>query len=257
MSEDEIILTHILQCRRDQLLVDKHVLNVSQEKQFQEYKYRRQNGEPLQYILGSWNFYGLEFKVDPRVLVPRPETEGLVELAIKRFKGNDILDLGTGSGNIAITLAKFLPYTKVTSVDISLDALTVAMTNAQIHGVDGRIAWVNCDMNAYLAECAETFDLIISNPPYIPQSEMVNLPVDVQQEPMLALDGGVDGLDFYHNIIKYSPHLLRTGACLMMEFGDGQSKDIKSLIEAQSGFVGIQIIKDLAGKDRIIIAMKG
>ena len=256
MSEDEIILTHILRCSRTDLLIHKPQLTAAQNKQFQEYKARRQNGEPLQYILGSWEFCGLEFKVDPRVLVPRPETEILVEEAVKRFKGRDILDLGTGSGNITVALAQLLPYAQVTSVDISVDALSVAMGNAQRHGVESRVAFINADMFGYLEGCWEEFDLIISNPPYIPTAKMADLPADVKREPALALDGGADGLDFYRDIIKYSPPLLRKGACLMMEFGDGQAKDIQALLRTQSLFSQAEIIKDLAGKERIVIAWK-
>ena len=262
MSEEEIILTHILQCRRTDLLVHKPRLSSDQEKQLQEYKARRAKGEPLQYILGCWEFYGLEFKVDRRVLVPRPETEVLVDLAVKKFQGASILDLGTGSGNIAVALAKFLPYTKVTAVDISIDALALAMDNAQRHGVEGRVALVNEDMTTYLKEIAsrplvarddgEFFDMIISNPPYISSGQMSHLPKDVRQEPALALDGGEDGLKFYRDIIKYSPGLLRAGGCLMMEFGDGQAKAVQALFAAQAAFSDIEIHKDLTGRERVI-----
>jgi len=251
MSEDELILTYILRCRRADLLSKKAKLTPEQKQQFEEYKARRQKGEPLQYILGSWEFHGLEFKVDPRVLVPRPETEVLVDLAIRKFKGVEILDLGTGSGNIAITLANFLPYTKVTAVEISVDALVLAMDNAQRHGVEGRVELVNMDMTEYLAGCKNKFDLIISNPPYIPTGQMAQLPADVRQEPALALEGGKDGLKFYRDIIKYSPRLLTRDGCLMMEFGDGQAKALREMLQA-AGFTDIEVHKDLAGRERVI-----
>ncbi|MBI4308923.1 MAG: peptide chain release factor N(5)-glutamine methyltransferase [Candidatus Omnitrophica bacterium] len=254
MSEDEIILTHILKCRRIDLLVDKPTLTVPQHKQFHEYKARRLKGEPLQYILGCWEFYGLMFKVDPRVLVPRPETEILVDLAIRNFKSKDILDLGTGSGNIAITLAKFLPHAQIVTVDISQYALVLAKDNAHQHGVEERVEFVHTDIGEYCRTSACSFDLIISNPPYVPSGQMNQLPIDVRQEPAIALDGGSDGLDFYRTIIKYSPRLLRTGACLMMESGDGQAEAIGALFKTQPLFLNIEIHKDLAGKDRIIIA---
>jgi release factor glutamine methyltransferase len=251
MSEDELFLTHILECTRVDLLINKPTLNPSQEKKFEEFRARRAKGEPLQYILGKWDFCGLEFNVDPRVLVPRPETEVMVEAAIKRFKGRDILDLGTGSGNIAVALAHFLPYSQVTTVDISIEAIVVAMANAQRHGVESRIQFISSDMTDYLQDSHGKFDLIISNPPYITTLQMKYLPIDVKREPALALDGGIDGLDFYRGIIKYSPPLLRKGGCLMMEFGDGQGGQIQSL--ARSSFSKIEVLKDLAGKDRIII----
>ena len=255
MSEDETLLTHILKCKPLDLLINKPVLTSSQETQLQEYKLRRQQGEPLQYIIGSWDFYGLTFKLNPSVLVPRPETEMLVEAAITLGKEKDfktILDLGTGSGNIAITLAKFLSQVTITSVDISSDALEVARQNAKTHGVSGRVDFVQGNMIEFL-NTASAVDLIISNPPYIPSGQISALPKDVQQEPRLALDGGVDGFDFYRAITKYSPHLLKAGGYLMMEFGDGQAEALKGLAQAQGCFNHIEINKDLTGKDRFII----
>jgi len=254
MTEDEIILTHILQCRPiDLALIDN-------------YRRRWQAGEPLQYILGTCNFMGLELAVNPSVLIPRPETEQLVEAALKYFKGGYALDLGTGSGNIAIALAKFVSQSKIVSVDISTQALELAKINARQHKVEDRIQFIQEDMLVILSPSLRSragsakndnnlFDLIISNPPYIPTSQMSSLPRDVQQEPAAALDGGEDGLNFYRIIIKYTPYLLRGGACLMMEFGDGQAEAVKKLVEAQKAFSRIEIIQDLAGRDRIIRAV--
>jgi release factor glutamine methyltransferase len=294
MSEDEIILTHILQCRPIDLAFHKPALTVTQQEQFEQFKRRRGAGEPLQYILGTCSFMGLELAVNPSVLVPRPETEQLVDAAIKyitllfpkvypsmsfpvkkfchsRESGNPIkiLYLGTGSGNIAIALAKFIPQSRIVSVDISAQAIKVAKANARYHGVDNRIKFEQADIMVSLRgvpmlscesknrgdAAISEFDLIISNPPYIPTSQLKNLPQDVQKEPAIALDGGEDGLNFYRIIIKYTPCLLRTGGCLMMEFGDGQSEAVKKLVEAQRAFSDIEIIKDLAGWDRIIRAV--
>jgi len=265
MNEDEIILTHILQCQSIDLVLNKPALTSVQQKQFEDYKRRRQGGEPLQYILGTCNFMGLELMVDPSVLVPRPETEQLVDAALKFFKGGIALDLGTGSGNIAIALAKFVPQSQIVTVDRSAQALDVARANARRHGVDDRIQFIQDDFSVSLqtrqspwaSACNDgLFDLIISNPPYIPTSQLNSLPKDVQQEPAVALDGGEDGLNFYRIIIQYSPCLLRTGACLMMEFGDGQAQAIIKLVEAQKVFLKIEIIQDLAGRDRIISAKR-
>jgi release factor glutamine methyltransferase len=248
-----------LQCRSIDLALNKPVLNPSQQKQFDDYKRRREAGEPLQYILGTCNFMGLELAVNPSVLVPRPETEQLVDAALKCFKGGVALDLGTGSGNIAIALAKFVPQSQIVSIDISAKALEVARANARQHGVEDRIQFIHDDFSVSLktrqspwaSACnSQLFDLIISNPPYIPTNQMKNLPRDVQQEPSGALDGGEDGLKFSRIIIKYSTHLLRTGACLMMEFGDGQAEAIKKLVETQKAFSGIEIFKDLSGRER-------
>ena len=261
MSEDEIILTHILQCRSIDLAVNKPVLTCAQQEQFESYRHRREDGEPLQYIFGTCNFMGLELAVNPAVLIPRPETEQLVDTALKYFKGGRVLDLGTGSGNIAIALAKFVPQSQIISVDISARALEVARANARSHGVENSIEFIQGDIlnETVILSAAKNlkFDLIISNPPYIPTAQLSSLPLDVQEEPVRALDGGEDGLNFYRIIIKYTPHLLRTGACLMMEFGDGQAEAIKKLIEAEHVFSGVEIFQDLAGRDRIIKALKG
>ena len=161
-------------------------------------------------------------------------------------------------------MAKFVPQSQIVTVDTSSEALEVARANARRHGVEDRIQFIHDDFLASLqtrqrpwaSACnSKVFDLIISNPPYIPTSQLSSLPQDVQEEPALALDGGEDGFDFYRIIIKYTHLLLRDGACLMMEFGDGQAQAVKKLIEAQKAFRSIEIIQDLAGRDRIIKAI--
>ena len=251
MSEEQILLTHILKCTRSELLLQKPILNAQQQKQFEEYKSRRQKGEPLQYIIGEWDFYGLKFKVNPSVLVPRPETEMLVEEAIKRNPAN-ILDIGTGSGNIAITLAKFLPNAQVTAIDISPEALAIAQENAKYHGVENRIKF----QTPNVIELSLQFDLIISNPPYIPTAQITQLPKDVREEPTLALDGGPDGLDFYRAIIAQAPMLLKPQGLLMFECGDGQAGDIVNIFNTTTFFHNISIVNDLNNTPRIILAQK-
>jgi len=261
MSEDEIILTYILQCRRIDLQLNKPVLTPEQRQRFDEYVARRKAGEPLQYILGVAHFYGLEFKVNPAVLVPRPETEILVEEALRRFKGETIygepcrtiLDIGTGSGNIAVTLAKHIPQARVTAIDISEKALEVARANVRAHGVADHIDFVRADILQGFAP-GQAFDMVVSNPPYIPSGQIASLPADVQKEPRMALDGGEDGLKFGRALIKSSPPLLRKGGCLMMEFGDGQGLVLRALCEQTRAFSHIEILHDLNGKERIIIA---
>ncbi len=267
MTEDEIILTHILQCRPIDLLIDKLKLTCAQQEQFENYKRRRAAGEPLQYVLGTCNFMGLELTVNPSVLVPRPETEQLVDAALKCFKGGVALDLGCGSGNIAIALAKFVPRSQIVSIDVSAQALELARANARRHGVEGQIQFIRDDLlvslqsrqSPWASACNnQLFDLIISNPPYVPTGQLSTLPRDVKKEPAMALDGGEDGLNFYRIIIKYTPPLLRKGACLMMEFGDGQAEAITGLIETRKAFSNIEIIQDLAGRERIIsVKMSG
>ena len=253
MDENTIILAHILKCRRIDLHLNKPVLTPKQQQRFDEYVARRKAGEPLQYILGVGHFYGLEFKVNPDVLVPRPETEILVEEALRRFKGSAILDIGTGSGNIAVTLAKHIPQARVTATDISDKALEVARANAVAHGVADRIDFVRADILQGFTP-GQAFDLVISNPPYIPSGQIASLPADVQKEPRSALDGGEDGLKFCQMLIKSSPPLLRKGGCLMMEFGDGQGSALRALCEQAKTFSHIEILYDLNGKERIIIA---
>lgn len=256
MSEEELMLTHILKISRGALLSQRPHLTPAQQECLAAYKVRRAQGEPLQYILGTWEFYGLEFAVDPRVLVPRPETEILVDAALRLSAGHEFLDLGTGSGNIAVTLAKLKPNARITTVDRSAEALDVARTNARAHGVEERITWVAADMSIYLEASQGLYDLIISNPPYIPSHDLKNLPVDVRQEPAMALDGGPDGLGFFRTIIKSSPRLLRGGAYLMMEFGDGQTAHIQSLVEGAGAFTDIQIHRDLAGRERVVTCVR-
>ena len=216
MTENEIILTHILKCKPIDLLIDKPVLDVDQQRRYEDCVQKRAEGEPLQYILGTCNFMGLELSVNPAVLIPRPETEQLVDQALKVFKAGNALDLGCGSGNIAITLAKFVPGSQVVSVDVSAKALAVARANARDHGLEKRVEFLQQDLVEYLKSADSLFDLIISNPPYVPTEQLSSLPVDVQHEPSRALDGGADGLNFYRVIIKYTPRLLRSGAWLMM-----------------------------------------
>lgn len=275
MTEEEIILAHILQCPPIDLALKRSVLTISQQEQYERFLRRRASGEPLQYILGTCNFMGLELSVNPSVLIPRPETEQLVDAALKAISKMSfsigypihILDLGTGSGNIAIALAKFVPLSKIESVDISPMALELAIINAKQNKVLDQIKFIYDDYLVPLrSKPKDLYDLIISNPPYIPTSQLSSLPRDVQQEPALALDGGEDGLNFYRIIIEYTPGLLRAGACLMMEFGDAclpagrdscpQSDEIRAMIEETKAFSKIEIIKDLAGRDRIISAKK-
>ena len=213
MHNDDILLCHILKCKPIDLCINKPVLTPQQEQVFNLLKDRLRHGEPLQYILGEWDFCGLTFKVSPAVLVPRPETEVMVEKAIntvssiQALNGNaaqdiNILDIGTGSGCIAITLAKHFPKVKITAFDISSDALTIARDNALRHGVSQRIDFQCIDIKDFMKVtgtfmnvpapfgdcCAVTFDLIISNPPYIPSGQIASLPLDVRKEPHLALE---------------------------------------------------------------------
>ena len=212
---------------------------------------QRAEGAPLWYIVGDTEFYGFTFKVDNRVLIPRPETEELCEYALSFIKDSDsVLDLCTGSGAIAVTLAKKSGATVFAS-DISEGALEVASKNAQLNGATVQFIHSN------LFESIEgKFNLIVSNPPYIPTEDIKGLDKEVRDyEPTLALDGGADGLDFYRAIAKNAAEHLEDGGILIMEFGIGQASDISALLE--DSFTEIEIKKDLSGLERIIKAKKG
>lgn len=255
MDIDTLILAHILHVSPIDIAIKRPVLDSTQHAMFDGFKLRLSRGEPLQYILGEWDFYGLTFKLNSSVLVPRPETECMVEKAIeflKDYPKASVLDLGTGSGNIPVTIAKFRPLVNIMSVDISAEALAIAKTNAVLHGVEDRITFECQDMLTLNLGKDHSFDLVISNPPYIPTQIIGNLPLDVQAQPHGALDGGVDGLRFYETIIKTTRHLLRNTGCLMMEFGDGQAESIRRACNAY--FTRVNIYQDLAGRDRFVVA---
>ena len=256
MTERELILTNILDCSRADLYLNKPLLNERQFKQLENILLLRKQGQPLQYLLGECEFMGLCFKVSKDVLVPRPETELLVEKVIKislRFKGKRIkmLDVGTGSGNIAISLAKFIPNALITAIDIELKALEVAKVNAELNNVAEKIEFVRADLFNF-----DNFDFIISNPPYITSEDIDNLQAEVQYEPRVALDGGIDGLDFYRRIIKESPLHLKNDGFLVMEMGYNQSESIKKIAKNSEIFELLDIIKDYAGIERVIILKK-
>lgn len=263
MTEKELMLTSLLHCRRIDLYVDKKPLPAQKQKRLSEMISRKEMGEPVQYITGSCEFMGVDLQVDKRALIPRPETELLVELAVEKLKYRKmreslrILDIGTGCGNIAISLAKSNSSFFVTALDISAQALELAKDNARLNNVEEKINFIKSD----LFSCFEKnlngrilFDAIISNPPYIPASEISKLPLEVRHEPKIALDGGFDGLDFYKKIIKESPMYLRKGGCLFFEIGDGQRDSVNDIFLKSGRFVNIEFFKDYRQTDRMVTA---
>lgn len=217
-------------------------------------------GQPLQYILGTTNFFGFDFRVEEGVFIPRPETEILVEelIALIRhsyFQANSrnslsICDIGTGCGNIAISLTKSIDNCKILATDISLEALIIAKENAINNSVIKDISFLCTD----IFEGIKTrFDIIVSNPPYIPRSVIRQLPAEVKKEPMAALDGGDDGLDFYRRITTDAQRFLNTDALLVFEIGDSQSDKVRDILK-KNDFQNIHIIKDLNNMDRVIMA---
>lgn len=211
---------------------------------------RRGRREPLQYILGSQEFYGLDFEVAPKVLIPRHDTEALVQESISRTgKGAKILDIGVGSGCIAVALAKNLPDADVSGVDLSPEALELTERNAKRHGVS-----VSLFRGSLFEPFKDLeFDLIVSNPPYIRSSDIATLQPEVRDyEPRGALDGGADGLDYYRLIIPEAPGHLKPGGWLLLEMGIGQGPELFALFEATGHFRELFTAKDPGGIDRVV-----
>ena len=261
MTDDELFLTAILSCKRSDLYARPVPLTVDQQKQFHEMKLRRDAGEPVQYIVGFTEFMGLRMEVGPGVLIPRPETEVLVDLVLQQLSAQKkqeyfILDIGTGSGCIAIALTKMLSGCRVISVDISEVALAFAQRNAEINGVADRITFIQRDVFWFMDENLDRFDAVISNPPYIPTFQLDKLPLDVQKEPGLALDGGPDGLHFYRFLIPSSLRKLKTSGLLALEFGDGERKELEKLFDEVGGWDKIVFHKDNVGRFRVALARK-
>lgn len=208
---------------------------------------RREAGEPLQYVLGEADFMGHTFAVDARVLIPRPDTEILCQAAIGRLAAGDrVLDIGTGSGALAVSVALACEGAEVTGADISPSALAVARANGERLGA--RVQWLQSDLFSALS--GRMYDLILSNPPYIPSGDMASLQMEVRREPALALDGGADGLDYYRRIVAALPGHLRRGGALLLEVGDGQAADVAALVAPH--FETIETLRDLAGLDRVV-----
>jgi release factor glutamine methyltransferase len=216
---------------------------------------RRFRGEPIQYIVGEAEFFGLPFKVTPDVLIPRPETEHLVEKAIElgRLRAAPrIVDVCTGSGAIAVALAHALPTAGITATDLSEAALTIACENAKLNGVEPRIRFLQGDLLAPVA--GERFDLVVANPPYVPTIERDSMAVEVRDhEPALALFAGVDGLDIYRRLISAAPSALVPGGFIALEIGYGQAPAVEGLLAA-AGFRQIEFLPDLQNIPRVAYA---
>jgi release factor glutamine methyltransferase len=262
----ELLLARSLNLSREGLYRNLHCQLKEEEKEtLEKMVQRRISGEPLQYILEHQEFWSIDFKVDPRVLIPRPETELLVEQSLLILSGNSfrgtpsVLEIGTGSGAIAIALAKEMKKIFLVATDISRDALVLAKENAESEGVRHQIEFVNGDLFGPLrpSKGREHFDLILSNPPYIVRPEIGSLAKEVRDyEPIVALDGGEDGLDYYRRIISGAPFYLREGGWLLLEMGQGQGEKIAEQIERRGAFLKPQILPDLSGIERVVKAQK-
>jgi len=263
----EVLLAHSLGTNRAGLYTHLHtVLPPAQLEAFQQLLARRLQREPVQYITGVQEFWSLEFTVDRRVLIPRPETELLVETVLHLFSAirnpqsairSRILDVGTGSGCIAIALATELPAAEIWATDISAEALAVAATNAYRHNVHQRIHFLPGDLFTPLPGQGQVFDVIISNPPYIARDHLSTLQPEVRDwEPRNALDGGKDGLDFYHHLLSEAPHYLAVGGWLVLEIGQGQDVALMPLLKDHKAFADDFCIPDYAGCGRVVAAQK-
>lgn len=255
----EVLLASVLNCSRLNLYLEKDkILSEQNLKIFKKLIQERKQRIPVSYILGEKEFMGLRFKVNRHTLIPRPETELLVEEVIKiinKGHNNVIVDLGTGSGNIPISIAKLSNVSKIYSIDVSMEALNIAQDNIDYHGLAAKIELRNGDLfNGIMSESLENkVDIIVSNPPYIAEHEMELLTPELGYEPQSALYGGKDGLDFYRRIIADSIKYLKEGGYLVMEMNSYLSKDIQNITEKNS-FTVENIIKDYSGLDRVIIA---
>jgi len=215
---------------------------------------RRARREPLQHILGTQEFWGLEFEVSPEVLIPRHDTETLVTEALARVPGaHSVLDIGTGSGCIAVALAKSLPDAKVTAIDISLAALEVARRNAERHGAV--IEFLHGSLLEPVA--GRCFDLIVSNPPYIPTNDISGLEPEVREgDPRCALDGGMDGLDIYRALIPAAIRQLNPGGWLLVEVGIGQAQEVAELFHDVDGYDSVITARDPGEIERVVGARR-
>ena len=249
-----VLLCHVVGCDRTYLYAhgEQQVGDISHER-YATYLNLRTDGMPVQYITGHCGFMSLDFVVGPDVLVPRPDTEGLVETAIRMVEAMGrpckVLDIGTGSGCIAVSIVHLLENCMVTAVDISEAALVIARQNAVNNKVSDRIEFIKSD----IFECLDSrrFDVILSNPPYIRSGDIEKLQREVRNfEPHAALDGGPDGLVFYRKVVDESPDHLNAQGLLVFEVGYDQAAEVASLMDCL--YTDIEIFRDLAGIDRVV-----
>jgi release factor glutamine methyltransferase len=254
-----VLISHILDKPRTWVLAHPELtLTTEQQKLLDVSLDRLESGEPLPYVIGTWEFFGLEFDVTPVVLIPRPETELLVEKAIAWLRQNpeqkNIADIGTGSGVIAVAIAVHLPNVHVLATDLSREALQIAKRNAEKHGVSKRIDFVECDLlpeKSSFVIRKSTINVLCANLPYIPTQELHKLPI-YNREPTLALDGGEDGLDYYRKLMRTAPEWLAPNGLMVLEIESSQGLETLYLARETFPDADIRLHKDLAGKDRLL-----
>jgi len=255
--EAEILLAHALDVERIHLyLSPDKPLTVDERARFKTFIQERRAGTPLQHLIGEVSFFGLRFKVRRDALIPRTETEQLLDRTLRliaRDQPARCLDLGTGSGVIAVCLARYLPLASVTAVDISAEALELARENATLNGVVDRVAFLESD---WFANVSGHFDLIVSNPPYVETSAIEGLAVEVRDhEPHVALDGGKDGIEQIRELVAGAGAHLERGGRLLLEIGHGQGERVQRLL-AEASFDDVAIERDLSGLERFAVARR-
>jgi release factor glutamine methyltransferase len=253
--EAEILLAHALDVERLHLYLSPDKPLTSQERsRYRTVVQERKSGVPLQHLVGEVCFFGLRFKVRREALIPRPETEELLERSLKlarRDRPTRCIDLGTGAGVIAVCLARFLPEAEVVAVDLSPDALRLARENAAANNVTERIAFAESD---WFERVEGEFDLIVSNPPYVATEKLDSLAPEVRDhEPRVALDGGEGGLERIRTLIDQAPGRLRPGGAVLLEVGRGQARDVAEHLRS-AGLGETRIEEDVAGVERFVIA---
>ncbi|WP_147821256.1 peptide chain release factor N(5)-glutamine methyltransferase [Salidesulfovibrio onnuriiensis] len=257
----EVLLAHVLECSRFDLHLDiNRLLSAEETVSFEALVERRRGGEPVAYLVGSREFYGLDFRVGPAVLIPRPETEQIVELCESWFQAEDAFvfaDLGTGSGILAVTLAYLFPHARGVAVDLSPDALAVARANALEHGVADRVRFVCADFCRSLF-LPGVFDLVVSNPPYVTDAEYGEVSGEVRDfEPRLALTSGQDGLGHIRRVVPRVIDMLAEGGEFLFEFGWRQGVAVEKILrQYDNELTEIAVHKDLSGHDRVAVAKK-
>ena len=256
--DSEILLAYTLKLSRTELFVySERMLNEAEKYWAKSNVKRRQQREPVSLITGNQEFWSLEFIVDKNVLTPRPETEVLIETALNHISSasKNILDLGTGSGVLAVVMAKEINECKVTAIEIDSKALNVAKKNATNHGMGDRIKFLCGDLRE--ADWEGPYSMILSNPPYISSTDIEKIMPEVRcYEPRKALDGGVMGMEFYKTIIPRAIDQLEKNGILILEIGHNQADEVTALLNQNSGYQKIEVIKDYSGYDRVVKAQK-
>ncbi len=258
--DGEVLLCHVLHVDRTQILMRGHVLLTDQQSRcFRQWVARRELNEPVAYIIGEKEFWSLAFYVNSHVLIPRPETEILVEEVLRILPGIDhrparILEIGVGSGAISVALAASQENLQMVATDISSEAIAVARLNAANMGVSERIQFL---VGSLFADLPGVFDVIVSNPPYISDEEFLSLPDDVRKfEPSAALLGGPEGISLHREIINDGSQYLESGGYLIMEIGAGQRRRLEDLLRKTGSYANISCRQDYAGCDRVILARR-